>query len=308
MRNVRRWSGSLFPSIAREGIRITPQPSEWWVYSGGNVAEARLHCVELRIGQPHATTSKTNSHSFFPEQTEMQSRNQHPNEKPTLTKTHKYKQREGEHAENKGTNKHPCIERPVYYVLSTVPVCLMQSNNAPPCFISSQVSRTKKPPKGQRRQRSPCPADIETHFSGGLEESVAICTRQRSKRSRVTTRRQSAGEFSPATDVIWVELDRSNFNPVDFGLRGCSDSDRGDWQTVQEAVLPFVLLCVYVRECIFVTESPVFFFWDIYIFAVVWSPLPHYNFYHIIRQGLLICAACLTQIRAEVTRSQSPQS
>lgn len=60
--------------------------------------------------------------------------------------------------------------------------------------------------------------------------------------------------------------------------------------------------CVRVHVCLLVSEFPVF----IYINKLVvdWTPpLPHYNFHHIACQGLLICAACVTLIRAEVTHS-----
>lgn len=87
----------------------------------------------------------------------------------------------------------------MFSVLSTVTACLKLSNNAPPRSGNSRVSRAKRPAQGQRRQPSRRPADIETHFYG---ESPAIDTRQPSKRSRVTPRRQSGGELSPVTDVI----------------------------------------------------------------------------------------------------------
>lgn len=63
-------------------------------------------------------------------------------ETPTNTHTHMHTHRQREHAEDKGTNKHPCIQTPMFTVLSAVSVCLNQHNDAPPCFIHSQEPKT----------------------------------------------------------------------------------------------------------------------------------------------------------------------
>lgn len=172
--------GSSRGPVSAENILLKP--------AGGNAAEARAHCVELCVGQPHATTSKTNTHSFFPEQTETQSRSKRPKEEtPTSQNTNI----EIGASRRQRHHKHPRIETPMYSVLSTLPVCLKQSNNAPP----AKFQEPKDPVKANGGN------DLSVRLISKLI-STAIDTRQPSKRSRVTPRRQSGGELSPVTDVI----------------------------------------------------------------------------------------------------------
>ena len=81
-----------------------------------------------------------------------------------------------------------------------------------------------------------------------------------------------------------TDVDRPNFDLVDFGLRG-------------KAALPFVLLPVYVRVCVYLCQNlqSFFLYINIYVLNVVWTPPlpPQYNFHHVMCQGTAdLCHMC----------------
>lgn len=85
--------------------------------------------------------------------------------------------------------------------------------------------------------------------------SMHTCQSEAVTITGVTLARQSGPQLSLLIDLVWAELDRSNFNRADFGLCQCCDRVaemlRFDWQIVSWTVPLFVLfLSLFVCVCV----------------------------------------------------------